>query len=421
MKSSPTTSLYIIAACGCFFFVLASTSLYIDYATSQSTLNQISLQEVTPSVPPGNYEKKDLPEIDMRQSSRESYWREFVQNDSMYITYNINWNLTGSAQEAPLKMHKTAKSIDLVSLCVKEDFLVLFQSKGMLTFFRHIQNIHSLTLLGRPKELPLIISTLRQYASELEVGSAVEGSHIVVPPIHFVSEKYFKERYQKKYNCPYWQVCQQLMKVHVFDIPYLLDNVLMVDSDTAWGRDIEFVHTDGSVTYVDDKKSKKACDGNDPVAFVNTLLNPGEATFSDRNAAYFNRVTKGAKDLGCRFKYCGQAGSTGYRHILHHMLFQRDVMLSLHRQVMDLWGGDSMWEAIRNCWHTSVCRSRVSEYELYFTYVDCMFHERVREQLLPFVLAAGDCSVKEMEVCRAKGVLLKGCHDHRIGQRMGYC
>ena len=38
-----------------------------------------------------------------------------------------------------------------------------------------------------------------------------------------------------------------------------------------------------------------------------------------------------------------------------------------------------------------------------------------------FKNAAGFCDPAEMEKCRSKGVLLKGCHNHRKGQLTGEC
>ena len=422
-QSSSTSSRHFMALCACLFLLFEVASLFADFGYTPGAMDILHIDGLAGRLSGSTFSAIPHVRYHQLQSEREEYWGEFVKNDSLFITYNINWNVSGGATVETLALPQPAESamtIDVVSLCVKEDFSVLFGSKGILTFFRHIKNIRSLTLLGRPKELPLIQEQLRKYAAELEIGAKIEGSSAVVPPIHFVSEAYFQARYQRKYRCPYSRVCQQLMKLHIFDIPYLLDNVLMVDSDTAWGRDVEFVSADGKVTYVNDPGIKR-CKPMDPVSFVNTLLNPSNASLSERDRIFFNRTTKGAKDLGCGFKYCGFDDSNGCRHILHHMLFQRDVMYSLHKDAMGLWGGDSMWAAVRNCWTTASCKGRVSEYELYFTYVDCVFHERVKEEFFPFVLAAGDCSVEEMKICRAKGVLLKGCHDHRIGQRVGYC
>jgi len=38
-----------------------------------------------------------------------------------------------------------------------------------------------------------------------------------------------------------------------------------------------------------------------------------------------------------------------------------------------------------------------------------------------FKTAAGSCDPAEMERCRARGVLLKGCHNHRKDKQVGLC
>ena len=366
-----------------------------------------------------------------KHAARLKHWRAFVPNDAEYVRYNINFNLTGQAQTPPeaLQSYSTTATdpsqIDLVSLCVSSDFRVLFDSKGMLTFFRHIQGYRTLTLLCPETDLPAIREALRANAAELEQGKAVEGgSGKTVPAIHFVSESYFVKRYKDRLDCPYPKACQQFMKLFIFDLPFLLDNVLVVDSDTAWGKDITFVHGDGRVSYINECE-RKECYPHDPVQVVNTLFNPNNAVFTKHEAEIASRDKDGLRrrDLDCRFdRFCGNQNSSGCRHILHHMLLQRDVMTALHRDVNELWGGRSLWESFMMCWATRPCQGRVSEYEMYYSYVSCKFPERVKDERFEFRNAAGDCSEKEMERCRAKGVLLKGCHDHRKDDpEMGMC
>ena len=365
------------------------------------------------------------------QVSRVEHWRSFVGLEAAYIHMNINFNLSGKAvsrpplRPLPSSKNSDATQIDLVSLCISSDFRVLFQSRGMLTFFRHIRNYRSLTLVGREAELPLIRKELYANREVMEVGKEVAGARDRrVPAIHFVSESYFKERYKDRYDCPYPKACQQFMKLFIFDVPFLLDNVLVVDSDTAWGKDITFVHKDGTVTYVNECE-RKECHPHDAFRVVNTLFNPNNTTFSEDEKKRMKRDKKGLslQDTGCRFdRFCGRSDSSGCRHILHHMLFQRDVMLALHKDVNALWGGSSFWESFMTCWETRPCQGRVSEYEIYYSYVSCKYPERVRDERFDFRNAAGDCSEEEMDRCREKGVLLKGCHDHRKkDQAFGLC
>jgi hypothetical protein len=54
---------------------------------------------------------------------------------------------------------------------------------------------------------------------------------------------------------------------------------------------------------------------------------------------------------------------------------------------------------------------------LYFAFVENNYPEIVR--LIPAkphvdVMDSGLCSQEEMKCCEEKGVLLKGCHDHRV-------
>lgn len=246
------------------------------------------------------------------------------------------------------------------------------------------------------------------------------GGH-PVPPIHFMDEEYFKLRYEKAFPSPYIKVYQQLIKLHIFDHKRLLSDVLIVDSDTAWGKDIQFVYPNRSAIYhgyyergrTDDAKK---CTGMDPVAFFNTLMRgPGDVSIPKTE---------------CRIDFCHLEGEpvtaqhTGIRHITHHMLFQQDVMAHLHKYVKARWDSKSLWEAASECYKLKECKSRVAEYEVYHQFAKCFHPERVIDRLLTtstFKTAAGNCDIEEMDTCRKMGVLLKGCHDHRKGQLIGKC
>ena len=142
------------------------------------------------------------------------------------------------------------------------------------------------------------------------------------------------------------------MKLHVFDIPNLLDNVLILDSDTSWGADVDFVYPNGSavIHQFAEKRGQKECDGNDPVNFVNAML--------ARNDSVPLRSTGKA----CQIGWCshnlpfwppGVKAETadGFRHISHHMLFQRDIMMALHEHVKRIWRSTSIWGSVSRCWN----------------------------------------------------------------------
>ena len=61
---------------------------------------------------------------------------------------------------------------------------------------------------------------------------------------------------------------------------------------------------------------------------------------------------------------------------------------------------------------------------MYWQFTKCNFPDRMIDVTLTFANfknAAGSCNPAEMERCRARGVLLKGCHNHRKGQLVGEC
>lgn len=277
-------------------------------------------------------------------------------------------------------------------------------------------------IVGIRKELPDIIAAMRKNAAIFQMGYKGQetGGH-PVPPIHFMDEEYFKSRYEKSFPSPYMKVYQQLIKLQIFDHKRLLPDVLIVDSDTAWSRDIQFVYPNRSAVYHGWYEHgrgdhAKKCTGMDPVPFFNKMMQgPSSATNGE---------------TPCRINFCHGEDEpitqqhTGIRHVTHHMLFQRDVMAHLHSYLNDRWSTNSLWEAASDCYKLTECKSRVAEYEVYHQFAVCYHPDRVMDRLLTmsdFKNAAGECNIAEMKKCREKGVLLKGCHDHRKGQGVGRC
>ena len=295
-----------------------------------------------------------------------------------FTTLGIN-NVTHRAHSSP------PTQIDVVTLAVRGDFHVLFGQQGLLTFVRHIANIRSITIVGVGADLPRI---------RAEVYNNTVGV-----PIHFVDETFFKRKYKHVLRAAYSKVFQQLIKLHIFEIGWLLPSVLIVDSDTAWSRDVQFVYAapDLRVVYYGQHSESGACNGMDPTNWIGTLLPPR-----------------------CKIVNCQN------RHILHHMVFQRDVMAHLHREVTAKWNATSLWESVYLCWrYHPECRGRVSEYEAYYQFASIYYPERIIDRYLSpreIVVSSGNCTVAEMNKCRQNHVLLKGCHSHLVGQHWrGLC
>ena len=360
-----------------------------------------------------------------------SYIKLIVTNYSSYqlatggtirnVTHKFNYDAVSSAIRSSLSStisggKKYEANIDLVSLTVGGDFYVLFNNSAITSWIRHIQNLRTITFVGPPADYGNFTEKMKIHYPNL-----VDGAKI---PIRWVNETHWVNKYMKNVTgmpCPYWKVCQQLFKLHIYEIRTdlgleLLDNVLIVDSDTVWGRDVTFVNeTDGRALYFDvDQGGSPSCNGMDAVAFTESITRGLLPNMTE------NKEAKMPKTLS-PYKSCSRPefpNSTGYRHIPHHMLFQYDIMQSLHTAVTNAWNTSTLWEASNKCFKHKYCQGRVSEYELYFNFVSEQFPERIQTetitQLKDVMLGSAICDEEEMECCREKNVLLKGCHDHRI-------
>jgi hypothetical protein len=147
----------------------------------------------------------------------------------------------------------------------------------------------------------------------------------------------------------------------------------------------------------------------DPIKFTEAIT----AGVSPNNSSLRATVTH------TPYLQCKQTPESGHVFQVghHHMLFQRDIMGALHRTIEHAWNASSLWEAANLCYRHEFCQSRVAEYRLYFAFVENNYPEIVR--LIPAkphvdVMDSGLCSQEEMKCCEEKGVLLKGCHDHRV-------
>jgi hypothetical protein len=337
-------------------------------------------------------------------------------------------DFTSLKSHSPIQSNTTTTDIDLVSLTTSDDFFILFNSSAITSWLRFIRNIRSITFIGRQQDFDQFNQNMRTHYPHLLPN--YNGSDIVdktIPPIRWVDETHWMTSYRDKYRCPYSKVCQQLIKVFVFDLRTKLaidigNNVLIVDSDTVWGRDVTFVHEDGTVTYFEVIEKYKACNDMDPVKFTEAItMGPLPIQMTGLNHSigeqkiFIETVTP--------YRACQRTeyrNASGARHITHHMLFQYDVMMHLHSTIEKAWS-TNVWEAFTKCHRNyDFCKSRVSEFELYYSFVSVHYPERLHVVTLvedvDFVLSSGICSDHEMECCRNKQVLLKGCHNHRVGE-----
>lgn len=353
--------------------------------------------------------------------------QEFVKRNNAIrrkdnSTKDIEMKTELSNTDAKFRSTDSAIPIDIVSLTVAGDFFTLFNSSAMISWIRYIQNVRSVTFIGPPSDYFSFHQNMIIHNQSI-VSSF--GSKSI--PIKWINETHWLDKYKKKYRCIYPSVCQQLIKLHVFDmrtylgLNYIGDNILIVDSDTVWSREATFVHPNNTVTYFErmpENPRNATCGGQDPVRFTEAIsIGPsGKAVAEEDADAYNYNHTRTPYKSCIRPLY---PDATGARHIVHHMVFQHDVMTHLHKTITDAWGASSVWQAVTLCHKFTFCKSRVAEYELYYSFMLEHYPERMHiEQLTAGVdwMNSAICDSKEMKCCHEKNVLLKGCHDHRIRQ-----
>lgn len=310
--------------------------------------------------------------------------------------------------------------IDIVSLTVKDDFFVLFNNSAIDSWIQYIQNVRSITFIGPESDYFLFEQFLQSHKPLLHANPKALSI-----PIRWVNETHWMETYKAKHRCAYAGVCQQLIKLHVFDLKthlnhsYIGDNILIVDSDTVWSRDVTFIHPDNTITYFErifEEEEQQNCQGSDPIRFVEGIsIGRKGIEVSSEVADEFNHKHTRTPYKSCRRPEYPDA--IGARHIVHFMLFQHDVMQHLHQLVTMAWNASSLWQAVTTCHKYEFCAGRIAEYELYFAFVASFYLERMQiDRLTPGKdwMNSAVCDAREMQCCREKNVLLKGCHDHRI-------
>jgi hypothetical protein len=361
---------------------------------------------------------------------------------------NQSNNITSSQIEQPIPTNQTnhnnntTASIDLVSLTTKKDFFILFNESAITSWLQYIENIRSITFIGPPSDFSLFQENMLLHYPHLVSNNNNTSRNTTttssIPPIRWVHETHWQTTYKQKYGgCPYPSVCQQLIKLFVFDLRTQLNidignNVLILDSDTVWSRDVTFINPiDGKVTYfeVHEKTGSrsKSCDGMDPIKFTETITmgRPQPISMLHYNHSTGEKTEQTMMPLKTVTPYTAcqrpeYPNATGARHIAHHMIFQYDVMMHLHSTIMKAWHLPNIWHAFVKCFRNSgkLCKGRISEYELYYSFISYNYPDRVHVETLVngenIMIASAVCNVNEMECCHNQGVLLKGCHDHRI-------
>ena len=229
--------------------------------------------------------------------------------------------------------------------------------------------------------------------------SVLGSRNTTLPTVRFVNQTHWEKKYKDPYPklgimrpCPYYKVCQQLIKLHVFELK----------------TDLGYNYIGDNILIVVDTGSPK-CDGMDAVQFTEAIT----AGPSPTNSSIRSNVTH-SPYLQC---VRPDGRGDGLRVGQHHILFQHDIMKELHNTVTQAWKVQSLWDASNVCFQYSYCAGRVAEYLLYYAFVLENYPERIRQ--IPMksgvdVMDSGVCEEEEMKCCRDKQVLLKGCHDHRL-------
>jgi len=127
---------------------------------------------------------------------------------------------------------------------------------------------------------------------------------------------------------------QQLLKLYApFVIPQISSNVLVLDADTIFLRDIEFIDNEGFA-----------------------LFNVG----NEHHIPYFEHAGRLVPGL--------QKVYPQYSGITHHMLFQNHILEDLFKEIVHVHNTEP-WKALCACIdHQHLRESALSEYEIYFNF-----------------------------------------------------
>ena len=182
----------------------------------------------------------------LSEMAQMSQFLQSVVNFAMNSDVRPMSQFGNSSSLSPLQ-NSINTDVDIVSLTVKADFYVLFNNSAISSWVKFIQNVKSITFIGRPQDEILFRENMAIHYPEFPTDQTIPSNQSLntnhaLPTVYFVNETHWNEKYRKKYTdkrqraCPYIKVCQQLIKLHVFDLVtdlgknYIGDNILIVDS-----------------------------------------------------------------------------------------------------------------------------------------------------------------------------------------------
>lgn len=197
--------------------------------------------------------------------------------------------------------------------------------------------------------------------------------------------------YQAAPLCRIGWLYQQFLKLYApFVIPDISANVLVLDSDTVFLKDVSFIDNDGRA-----------------------LFDVGD----EYHIPYFEhaqKLLKAPDTIVRKFKQ--------YSGICNHMLFQRSIMKDLFERIAENHHTEP-WKALCRCVDQQhLFGSALSEYEIYFNFVFAKFPERVkirpfRKKILVFPyknlaesLAKKEERLRALMQCTQCGYDFVSCH-----------
>eukprot|EP00956_Cyclotella_meneghiniana_P006735 scaffold8963_cov63-Cyclotella_meneghiniana.AAC.8 len=111
------------------------------------------------------------------------------------------------------RIESFSTNIDIVSLTVEEDFFVLFNNSAIRSWVRHIQNIQSITFIGRPQDEHIFWGNMTLHYPDFPSSKSVLGSrNTTLPTVRFVNQTHWEKKYKDPYPklgimrpCPYYK------------------------------------------------------------------------------------------------------------------------------------------------------------------------------------------------------------------------
>jgi hypothetical protein len=224
---------------------------------------------------------------------------------------------------ASTPLHAAQAPIDVVIPCHEKDTLTL--DLCIKAIRRHCKGVKRIVVVSaRP------LTTLAEWFDEAQYPFTKQTALLEI----FGGDKSKVTTYlMRKHNMGGW-IYQQLLKLYApITIPDISPNVLIVDADTMFLRDVEFFDTDGNALY---------------------------ATGTEYHMPYFHHIKRLLP--GLQKKFPRLSGVT------HHMLMQRPILERLFNGIISIHHCEP-WKALCRCIDPREAqRSCISEYEIYFNY-----------------------------------------------------